>query len=375
MKKKIKLIFFHPYSYIGGADNSLYRLIKNLSNKLFSSTFISLNKSFLQKKLDNVDFISLENKRVISSIFILRKIIKKIVDQNKYKKIIIVSNQNFANIIIFFSTLLLKKLKLIFIERNHTDELFFFKNISLTLKNIIIFFLIKLIYSKANRVVAISKGLQSKLKSITKTNVKLIYNPANDPEILNLSNKKINFKFDKNKKYIISVARFTKRKGIEDIVKAFYLVQKKLSCTRLLLIGYGNKEGDLKKIIKNYKLAKKVKIINNCQNPYPYIKKSDLFVFNSKYEGFANVLVESIILKTPVISTNCNSGPSEILLNGKGGVLIPVKNNIQCLYNEIIKHFSDENKLKTKNLYALSKVSRFSLKQNIKKFSKLFNTI
>ena len=51
MKKKIKLIFFHPYSAIGGADNSLYKLIKNLDEKFFDIIFISLNKSFLKKKL------------------------------------------------------------------------------------------------------------------------------------------------------------------------------------------------------------------------------------------------------------------------------------------------------------------------------------
>ena len=59
MTGKIKLIFFHPYSYIGGADNSLRRLIENLNEKLFSITFLSLNKSYLRGLLSkNVEFIS-----------------------------------------------------------------------------------------------------------------------------------------------------------------------------------------------------------------------------------------------------------------------------------------------------------------------------
>lgn len=375
MRKKIKLIFFHPYSAVGGADNSLYKLIKNLDKKIYSCSFISSNKSFLRKKLKNVNFRNLQNRRALFSIFLLRKIIKEIISKNKYSKIILISNQNFANIISYISVFFLKNIKIIFIERNHTDELFYLKNISLFLKNIIIFFLMKLIYPNADRIIAISNGLKITLEKFIKCKVDLIYNPAYDPEILKLSRKKIFFQFNKKNKYIISVSRFTKRKGIEDIVKAFNLCQKQLNFIRLILIGYGDRESIIKKIIKKKKLSNKITILKNCTNPYPYIKKSNLFILNSKYEGFANVLVESIMLDTPVISTNCNSGPSEILLNGKGGSLIPVKNNIKYLCNEILKHFYNPSRLNKKNKYAKARIDRFALKTNINKFHRLFSTI
>jgi glycosyltransferase involved in cell wall biosynthesis len=372
MKDKIKLIFFHPYSAVGGADNSLYKLIKNLDKKIYSCLFVSIGKSFLRKKLKNVGFINLKKQRALFNILPLRKIIKKISSQNKYSKIILVSNQNFANIIAYISLFFLKKIKIIFIERNHIDELFYFKNISLFLKNIIIFFFMKLIYPRADKVVAISYGLKNILEKHTKRKVDLIYNPAYDKEIFQLAKKNILHNFENKKKYIISVSRFTKRKGIEDIVEAFYLCQKKLKFIRLILIGYGDRELYIKKIIKNKKLSNKINIIKNCNNPYPYIKKSDLFILNSKYEGFANVLVESIMLDTPVISTNCNSGPSEILLKGKGGVLVPVNNNIKYLSKEIFRHFSNQTKLNNKNKIAKTKLYRFDLNTNVNKFHRLF---
>ena len=75
MSKKIKLIFFHPYSYLGGADNSLRRLIENLDSKIFSITFISLNNSYLRKILSKkVTFIKLKAKRTFYSISELKKI-------------------------------------------------------------------------------------------------------------------------------------------------------------------------------------------------------------------------------------------------------------------------------------------------------------
>ena len=79
MKKKINLIFFHPYSALGGADKSLFRLINNIDLKKFKITFISLNKSFLQKKLPNTKFVRINSTRVIFSIFKLRKLLKNLI--------------------------------------------------------------------------------------------------------------------------------------------------------------------------------------------------------------------------------------------------------------------------------------------------------
>ncbi len=376
MKKKIKLIFFHPYSAIGGADNSLYRLINNLNSKKYDISFISLKKSFLKKKLSNVNFINLNSKRTIFSFFKLRKIIQDILNKKKYSKYIFVSNQNFANLFIFFVSLGFENIKLIFIDRNHIDELFFDKKPFTFLKNMFIYFLIKFIYPKSKKVIAISLGLAKSLKNLgIDSNVELIYNPAYDPNLKALSNKKIKFKFKKKLRYIICVSRFTKRKGVEDIVISFEKCIKKISNLRLILVGYGDREKNIMKLIKEKKINNKVKIIKNCINPYPYIKKSNLFVFNSKYEGFANVLVESISLDTPVISTNCNSGPSEILLNGRGGDLIPTYNNVDILTKKILSFFSSTSDLIKKNKFAKRKLMRFSVKNNVYKFDKIFKSI
>ena len=376
MKKKINLIFFHPYSALGGADKSLSRLINNLDLNKYNINFISLNKSFLQKKLHGINFIRIKSKRVILSYFKLRKILKKLVKINTHEKNILISNQNYANILAYFASRGLSNLRKIFIERNHIDELFFRKNFFGYIKNMFIFFLIKLIYPKSDRIIAISKGLADCLKGISKkSKVQLIYNPAYDDEIIALSKKRISFKFEKKFEYIISVARLTKRKGIEGLIESFCDCLKKNKNLRLILIGYGNNERNINNLILKQKANKFIKIIKNCDNPYPYIKRSDLFVLNSKYEGFANVIVESIFLDTPVISTKCNSGPSEILLNGKGGTLIKVYNNRYILSNEVLKFFKNKKLLTKKNKIAKLNLQRFSVKKNVNEFNKLFINI
>ena len=78
-----------------------------------------------------------------------------------------------------------------------------------------------------------------------------------------------------------------------------------------------------------------MRIINFLDNPYPIIRETELFILSSKYEGLPNVLLESLVLKKMIISSNCRTGPKEILLNGKGGLLFKVGNH-KDLYKKII---------------------------------------
>ena len=117
-----------------------------------------------------------------------------------------------------------------------------------------------------------------------------------------------------------------KRKDHFTSIYGFKLASEKIKNLKLILIGYGPEYQNIKKLIRKLKIQKKVLIFQNINNTYPYIKNSSLLILSSKYEGMGNVLVEAITLNTPVISSNCNAGPSEILLNGKGGDLYEVSN-------------------------------------------------
>ena len=374
---KKHLIFFHPYSNIGGADNSLARLISNLDYKKYKFTFISLNKSILPKIIEKkvkIKFIRLNSSRTIFSFFKIRNIIKNLLKKNFNKKNIIISNQNFANIIIYFALYKIKKIKIIFIERNHLDELKFFNNLKDFFKKRIIYIFIKHIYKEVDLVIGISKKLCLDLKKLTNAKIKLIYNPAFDKNIIKKSNFFYPKIFDKKNKFIINVGRFTKRKNQIFLIKAFEQVLKKLDNIKLILIGYGNELNKIKKYIASNRLGKDIIIINKCLNPYPYIKYSDLFILTSKYEGFANVVVESIALNTPVISANCNSGPGDILLNGKGGELYK-QNSINDLINKINNFFKNPEILKSKTVLAKKSLYRFDKVHSAKLYNKVFDEI
>ena len=107
----------------------------------------------------------------------------------------------------------------------------------------------------------------------------------------------------------------------------------------LVLLGKGNQEENLKKLAKKLNIENKVHFLGWQSNPYKYIKNAKLFVLSSNVEGFGNVLVESLILNTPVVSTNCPSGPNEILVDELSNYLAEV---------------GDENSLKEKMELALN---------------------
>ncbi len=363
MIDKYKIYIFHPYSQIGGADLSISRLINNLEENGYDIDFIFLNRQNLSKYLSKrkVNFIKIKSTRAFFSIPKIRDYLKKDKKKN-YKKYIFLSNQNFANILSFPILLNLNWIKHILIERNHIDEFKYNKS----LKKIIIFKLIKYIYKYADAIIGISKKLSEDLSKYINKKCLTIYNPAFDKNIFKLSNKKIAIK--KNKHTIISVGRLEEQKDMETLIKAFRLVVNQINAN-LIIIGYGSQLKKIKKIINFYKLQKRVKILTKITNPFPYYKIANTFVLSSKYEGFGNVIVEAAMFKVNIISSNCNSGPKEILLNGKGGHLFKVGDHLE-LSNKIIKSLKFSQKKYVNTLY--KSLNRFSVQNNIKAYKKLF---
>jgi len=363
--KKIKIYIFHPYSRIGGADLSLSRLINNLDEKKYSITFITFKnpsiKFYLRKK---IKMHIIKKKRAILSIFELRKFIKNDSKHDDFSKTIFISNQNFANIISSIALFKINWIKLILIERNNPVELDYLKNF----KNKIIKFLIKVSYRFSDCIISISKELGNDLEKLCKKKVKTIYNAAYDKKLIKYSRKK-----QKKLKYkvILNVARFEKQKNQLMLLESFNLIHKNVNA-KLILVGYGNEEKNLKNFIKHNNLKNKVLLIKKPKNIYYYYKIADLFVLTSIYEGFGNVLVEAGIFKIPIISTNCKSGPKEILENGKLGDLVKIGDN-KRLSNLIIKNLTNKNKNKILGMY--NSLKKFNIKKHIYEYEKIFKKI
>lgn len=157
--------------------------------------------------------------------------------------------------------------------------------------------------------VAVSKGVETDFIEIfgSKSRITTIYNPIDVEQVVSTANEYIP---EIEKPYIVNVGKFKQQKRHDILIKAYAKanVQEKL-----VLVGTGELLEASKKLAKDLSIEDKVIFTGFKKNPYPYIKHAKLMVVSSDFEGLGLVILEALALGTPVISTNCPSGPSEIL--------------------------------------------------------------
>lgn len=177
----------------------------------------------------------------------------------------------------------------------------------------------KLLYRKADCVVAVSKLIEQNFKNqynIPSEKITTIYNPYNFGEITKktkepLSENEKEF-FDKHFVFL-NVGRIMYQKGIWHLVKAFSLVKKQNEKAGLVLVGEDISDGKLTKLINSLGLDDSILLTGRTRNPYKYMENSPVYVLASMFEGFPNAMVEAMACSCAIIAADCKSGPREIL--------------------------------------------------------------
>jgi len=180
--------------------------------------------------------------------------------------------------------------------------------------------------AKANRIVAVSNGVAEGFRKVVGAencrHLQVIYNPVFDDDIYEKARESVREGFFLNgRTTLISVGRIDENKNHSLLIDAFVLASQKNSNLQLLILGTGSYEGEIRKKISSLHLQDKVHLLGFQQNPFAYMAKSDLLVLSSLSEGLPTVLIEALALGVNVVSTDCPSGPDEILEQGKYGWL------------------------------------------------------
>jgi glycosyltransferase involved in cell wall biosynthesis len=187
---------------------------------------------------------------------------------------------------------------------------------------------ISLLYRHADGIMAASNGVAEDLIETTRvkpSRVTTIYNPIVTPALI----KRAKETFDHpwfapgHMPVILGVGRLAGQKAFPVLIKAFAEVRKKYP-SKLLILGEGPERHELENLIKSLELGNDVSLPGFEENPVKYMSKASVFVLSSDYEGFGNVVVEALASGIPVVSTDCISGPGEILDKGRYGRLVPV---------------------------------------------------
>jgi glycosyltransferase involved in cell wall biosynthesis len=189
----------------------------------------------------------------------------------------------------------------------------------------------KITHRWAHNVVAVSEGVKKDIVSnfgLNSDKVIVIPNPIISKEILALSesNEALGF-FDTDKKNIVTVGKVTPAKDYLTLLKAFKIVNKTIACNLIIVGKYFEKSQlyiELQEFIKEHSLSENVTFTGFRANPFEFMKRASVFVLSSIYEGSPGVLIQGLAINGNVVSTDCESGPKEILDNGKEGKLVPV---------------------------------------------------
>lgn len=235
---------------------------------------------------------------------------------------------------------------------------------------------------KYNKIIAICDEMKEELTDIypnLKERIIRIYNPFNFSRVLNLKDdlSELNEK-DRNllkEDYCIAISRLdTVQKDYKTLLKAFKILKSKGINKKLYIVGDGPSKEEIENTIREYDLIEEVKLLGRFKNPYIWLNNADFFIHSSKYEGFGLVLIEAAILDKLIISSNCPVGPTEILENGKSGILFNVGESEE-LAEKIEKVLNDKN---LRNRYILSMKKRredFKKENVLKEYEKLIDEI
>ena len=319
----------------GGAERVVSYLLPYLKNQGYAVHLILMNSTMSYEIPDEVPIHFIEKSK--SSESGLSKFIKLPFLAYKYAKLVkklelthsfsLLSRPNYVNVLMrHFNK---RPPKIIVSERNYASMIYGYGDMQSKINN----FLVKMLYPKADMVIGNSKANVKDLidnYGIDEALTAVIENPIGLEKIEEI--EAISDFFDDAYFNMVSVGRFDPVKNQELLIMAI----TSLPHAKLYLLGAGVLAEKLKKLAVEANVSDRVHFLGFDPNPYKYLKAADLFVFGSNHEGFPNVLLEAMACGLPILTTNCKSGPDEIMeldepadddiMKTAYGILTPVGN-------------------------------------------------
>lgn len=184
-------------------------------------------------------------------------------------------------------------------------------------------------YPAADQVVAVSHGVADDLAAtigLARERIAVVYNPVVTSALLARSREEPPHRWlsaEGGPPVVLAAGRLGPEKDFATLVRAFAELRARREA-RLIILGEGMLREDLKGLVSSLGLQDDVDLPGFAANPFAFMRNAELFVLSSRTEGLPGVLIEAMACGTPVVSTDCPSGPAEILENGKWGALVPV---------------------------------------------------
>jgi N-acetylgalactosamine-N,N'-diacetylbacillosaminyl-diphospho-undecaprenol 4-alpha-N-acetylgalactosaminyltransferase len=369
----------------GGAERMISLLLFNLGNQ-YDITMVLLHHHIDYDLPSNQKIISLNQPHTENGILTTLKLpllawrYKKLCKKNKVEvSMSFLKRPNYINCL---SRIIGNKTKIIISERTYLSE---YKNMLPLLIKMITTYLTKWLYPSADLIVPNAQLIKLDLENNFNIHAKyrVINNPVNFDMIYKLSNIQTDLPFDSTFTFI-SVGNFKKEKKHEVLIDAFNII-KHLNI-KLILLGKGILEDKIKEKVTALNLQSQVIFAGFDNNPFKYLSKSNCFVMASAFEGFPNALIEAMGCGVPVISTDCLSGPREIIAPESNqliqitdhieiaeyGILVPV-NSARYLAKAMKKVVKDKKLCQVLKMKSKKRAEDFEVSKIMKEFDEVLN--
>lgn len=353
----------------GGAQKMMINLVNEFANRGHHIDLVLVNKSgiYHDNINANVNVVDLNKKRVIAALFPLSHYIKKNSPDIMMSALFHMNLITLIAKIFSFST----KTKIVISERNNLSlrfsDLFFIKSFFLKI-------CVKVLYPFSDKIIGISHGVCDDLRSFLKiepSKIKTIYNPVVTLDFEQKINQDIESIFPKNCGLkLITSGRLVNQKDYPTLLCAVAHFNEKYGKAYLVILGDGPLKSDMIALANDLNINDNISFKGFVKNPLAYMKSADVFVIASAWEGFCNVIVEALYAGLKIVSTDCHSGPSEILEDGKYGELVAV-GDFKELSKKIYK-ISKENVLSHNQK---QRASYFTVEKKSDEFFTLFKDL
>lgn len=212
--------------------------------------------------------------------------------------------------------------------------------------------IVSLLYRLANKIICVSDGVRDEVVNLVGRPhmVETIYNPVR----FGISKNRSSVPKDR-RKIVLAVGRISKPKDYSTLIEAFSLLKSTDSLLKIVGTAHDIDEYErLKVLVTQKNLESRIEFVGYTPSPEDFYETASLFVLSSAWEGFGNVVVEALSFGLPIVSTNCESGPAEILQDGKFGRLVPVgdfKAMAQAIDDLLMNNPYDKHSQKNRSLF------------------------
>lgn len=370
---KVTVAFFLPSLEPGGTERGVVNLVNTIDRGRYSVSLVlgNMEGDFISQVRKDIPMINLDARHSLPLFFKLLRYFKQ------QQPDIFISAFPRINIICLAARMFSGvKTKLIVTEHSVFSMLpmiakTFWRRL---FARLFMPFLGRLMYPAADAIVCVSKGVARDISSfITAPGaVTVIYNPVIDDRIYQLAQEPVLHPWfsDASIPVILAVGRLVDCKDYPTLFSAFRLVALQQS-VRLVILGRGPEEEKLTSLVTGMGLSASVAFLGFQENPFKYMAKASVFVLSSLQEGFGNVIIEAMACGIPVVSTDCPTGPGEIIDNGKNGMLVPVRDE-KSMATAILDILHDHNMVETFKVEGKKRAEIFSVKKSVAEYEALF---